>query len=103
MGKNANRKFQNIPTRHSEIDFIGKVYKWRNVPKKFDILVVKITKNGSLKNSKPCIHCLKYLKKSKLNINKVYYSTDKEIVCENLVDITNDYITTGIRRKLICK
>jgi len=88
-----------MSTKHSEVDFIGKIHKWRNSPGKLDILVVRITKSGSIASSKPCIHCLKYLKQSKLNINNVYYSTDTEIICEKLVDIKTTHITKGERRR----
>ena len=64
IGKNS-RPFQNISTRYSVVDLIGKIHKLRNVLKKFDILVVRITKSGTIASSKLCYHSIQYLPNSK--------------------------------------
>ena len=51
--------------RHSEVDLIGKIHKWRNEPKKFNILVVRITQSGIIANLKSCYHSIQYLLNSK--------------------------------------
>jgi hypothetical protein len=85
---------------HAEIDLLGRIKSWKNVPKKFDILVVKITKTGKLKSSKPCSNCICYMRRSRLNLRNVWYSTDENtIVCESVNTIENDYISSGERRK----
>ena len=45
---------------------------------KIDILVIRITNNGNLKNSKPCLHCTIKLESFShlVNIRNVYYSND---------------------------
>jgi len=45
---------------------------------KVDILVIRITNNGNLKNSKPCLHCTLKLEtfSDLVNIKNIYYSND---------------------------
>ena len=88
-----------MPSRHAEIDAINKIIKWKNKPSQVDILVIRISTDGKLINSKPCLHCIKYLKRknNQLKINKIYYSNDNKIVCESLFEIDTEYITRGMK------
>lgn len=92
-----------MPTLHAEIDAYRKIRNYKNVPKKLDLYVIRITNGGVLAESKPCFHCIDILSKSKLNIRNVYYSTsDRTIVCESfahLVSNSTKYVTTGFLRK----
>lgn len=48
--------------------------------------------------SKPCYHCIEFLKY--IGIKRVFYSDDDgNIICEKVNTIYNDHIT-GIRRQL---
>jgi hypothetical protein len=47
---------------------------------KFDLYVVKITKNGFFGSSRPCYNCLLNLIKSNVTIRDVYYSTEKRVI-----------------------
>lgn len=70
--KKLHPKFTRWPNSvHAEVDAILKAR--RNL-KGASILVVRINKAGELRNSKPCAHCMLYLKH--VGIKKVYYSTN---------------------------
>ena len=106
-GKNNNIPFKSISTKHSEMDLISKLYKYNynNLPKKIDLLLIKISKTGSVTNSKPCKCCIEFLKKfnekSKSKINKIYYSVDSNnIICENFKSIKSNHKTYGLRKKI---
>ena len=72
-----------VQSIHAEEDAMNKYIvkqKRKNNKKrpKIDILVIRITNNGNLKNSKPCLHCILKLESfaSVVNIKNVYYSND---------------------------
>lgn len=46
----------------------------------YDLMVLRLTKAGTLGYSRPCKECLMRLKKSKININNVYYSMDDKTI-----------------------
>jgi hypothetical protein len=53
---------------------------------KTDLFVVRIKKNGTIGNARPCYNCLDMMRAVK--IRKVYYSiSDDEIICENVKDM----------------
>lgn len=64
---------------HAEISAIGKVkfFKYTNL----NALVVRLTHDGKLANSRPCEVCISILKAS--GVKKVFYSVDSgDIMCE---------------------
>ncbi len=91
-----------MPSLHAEIDAFSKIKNYKNIGKKLDLFVIRITKGGNLAESRPCFHCIDILSKSKLNICNVYYSTSSgTIVCEsfkNLVANSNINISKGFTR-----
>lgn len=91
-----------MPSLHAEIDAYSKIKNYKNIPKKLDLLVIRITNGGNLAESRPCFHCINILAKSKLNIKNVYYSTSGGIiVCEKFTDLilnSKKYITGGFLR-----
>jgi len=103
IGFNNTTNWNYMPTLHAEIDAYTKIKNYKNVPKKMDLLVVRITNGGNLAESRPCFHCINILAKSKLNIKNIYYSTsDRTIVCEKFVDLvssTKKYVTRGFKRR----
>jgi cytidine deaminase len=81
-------------TIHAEITVFKKLPK-----KKFhglDIIVIRINKNLSLQNSRPCTQCIEKL--YKLGIRKVYYSNeDGHIVGEFVEQMEKTHISSGTR------
>lgn len=71
-------------TKHAEVDLILKINGWKNKPKYIDIFVFRLSKTGNLGESKPCIHCLSFMKKCNVNIRYIYYSTKTGIIREKL-------------------
>jgi deoxycytidylate deaminase len=63
---------------------------------KLNLIVIRITKDGKLSNSRPCINCLNMMKD--LGIKKIYYTSgnNNELICENVKDMISiqiSYIT----------
>ncbi len=75
IGSSENITHRHMPSKHAEIDAYNKIRNYKNMPKKIDIFVIRLTKLGILAESRPCYHCLDFLEKSGLNIKYVYYST----------------------------
>src|SRR5437868_4678896 len=66
---------------HAEMDLIKKIkYKIKTgqITKNFDIIVINVSRQHYLKNSKPCLNCINQMinfnKKSKYKIKHIYYS-----------------------------
>jgi len=64
--------------------------------------VIRIIKNGTIGNARPCQNCLNMMKD--LNINKVYYSTGNgdEIICEtikHMISIQTSSVTKYLLNK----
>lgn len=100
---NHHQPWNFMPSTHAEIDAYCKIKNYRNTPKKLDLFVVRITKTGKIAESKPCMHCIKILGKTRLQIQNVYYSTnDEKIVCDtfyNLINCSSHHVTGGFIRK----
>lgn len=67
--------------------------------KYYNLLVFRIDKKN-IKNSKPCLNCLKYINKSKLKIKNIYYSnSDGGINKESFEHLlkNTDWISSGSR------
>jgi cytidine deaminase len=94
MGINNTNILSNGMTVHAEINLLSKI----KCNKSISILVIRINKEGKLKESKPCYHCLKAMRNSGLNIKYVYYSTSNgNIVKETFSKMTSIYRTRGSR------
>lgn len=77
--------------------------KYRNISnvKNYDILVVRISKSGSLVNSRPCDDCIKKL--LSLGVNRIYYSNDKgEVIREKLSDMALGHVSAGKLHMIRC-
>ena len=68
----------------------GQRNKARRMLKKCDIIVVK--KNG---NSRPCYHCLKFLKQ--IGVRRVYYTVQKTLKMEKVKEMESDHISCKYR------
>lgn len=57
-----------------------------------DILVIRLsnTDDKDVKNSRPCYQCIQNMRN--IGINKVYYTTDSNIVVEKVKDITSTHL-----------
>lgn len=55
--------------------------------KKVDLIVMRITADGEVANSRPCYNCLKMM--NLIGIKKVYYTTGvkNELICENISEM----------------
>jgi deoxycytidylate deaminase len=74
-GENSFIKDKTCTTIHAEMDALQKILKWKECPKKVDLIVIKINKNGEIGDAKPCSHCINILhNNSKIKIQNVYYS-----------------------------
>ena len=100
-----NKKFH-MPSTHAEVDAILKIIKYRNIPKEVDLLIIKKDYNGNLTNSKPCLHCAKFIirKYKQIFIRNIYYSNEQGTISKiNILDLYQDlsscYITGGFKRK----
>lgn len=82
-------------TMHAEMDAIrklDKLYKYRSKRKKnINLIVIRVGKKGSLKDSKPCGKCLESLYRLKtFRVKYIYYSTnDEQIVKAKFNDLYN--------------
>ena len=103
INNNKNKQFFTI---HSEINLINKYKRSQNKLKKNKkLIVIRLSKNGTIGNSKPCINCIKILRKymKQLNINYIVYSNENSKLVElSYKDMSNNNLfiyTTGIRLK----
>lgn len=91
------KKINNIQiykTIHAELSV------FKHFPKKcvkgLDILVIRVNKQCSLRNSRPCDHCIEYLQR--IGIRKVYYSTDcGQIVSEFVTNMIKQHTSAGAK------
>ena len=103
LGMNSNMTHKGMPSKHAEIDAIGKIKKWKNLPDAIDIFVIRLTRTGLLSESRPCIHCLMSMVLSRLPIRNIYYSTSTgEIAVEcikSMVSTKTNYVSSGMRSR----
>jgi len=79
----SNENKKEINNSHAESNAIIKYFENNNNNnKKLNLLVIRIGKNNDFYNARPCIECLKMLKK--YNINKIFYSVSDKIICERV-------------------
>ena len=75
---------------------------YSNNKKTLNLLVIRINKNGDLKNSKPCFKCITHLNRIPgYKINKIYYSNENGQIIESkfndLYFEDNKYISRGFK------
>lgn len=63
------------------------------------MLVIRFNNNGELRDSAPCIDCLNNLKqmeaRDNIKVKRIWYSTNKGIKMEKLVDMQTNHISNG--------
>lgn len=105
FGQNSNTTWNYMYSRHAEFDAINKIKHKKNMPSQIDIFVIRFSKTGLLGQSKPCFHCVGLMKRARLNIKYIYYSTDKNTIVKERFDTICDgiyddcYISTGMKKK----
>lgn len=95
LSHGTNTRLTDKLTTHAEVDAMNHLplpKKRTKIITEISILIIKATSNGELRNSAPCVHCLKsmYIMPKKLGykINRVYYSNnDGDIECNKLIDL----------------
>ncbi len=68
---------------HAEIQSIVRYYKSKTISKNKKLLVVvKMSRSGLIGNSKCCLNCMRFIRNNwdNLNLKKVYYSTDENVL-----------------------
>lgn len=103
IGQNSFKSnFNNTHIKtHAEIDALKKMKnaQFLKKNKKVDLISICI-KNQKIHNGFPCKHCILQLKKSNININNVYYTTNDGIKCikfSELVTSPKIYTSSGWR------
>lgn len=76
---------------HAEVNCIKKINKKKSFKGEINIIVIR--SNGTnLLNSKPCIHCINYIKK--YNISNIYYSIENNIIIkEKIYNIETNHVS----------
>lgn len=76
FGKRYNvEKFKQYPFLHAEIDAISKCWGKYHLDSSYSMVVIRINRDGSFKNSKPCVHCQPIIKA--IGLDDVYWSTEE--------------------------
>ena len=81
---------------HAEMDVIYKVLKTGTKKPKlnnYTVVVVRLGRNGKLKNSRPCNQCLDLM--VKYNIKKVVYSTETSFEVHKPRDMDGHHVSSG--------
>lgn len=87
-----NKQYKTI---HAEVNVICN-FPYRKLIKGMDIIVIRINKSSSLRNSRPCSDCINKLEK--VGIRKVFYSDENgELVSEFVKDMPKNHISSGSR------
>jgi hypothetical protein len=70
---------------------------------KIHLLVVRLSRSGELKYSRPCSSCIKRIKKSPIKIENIYYSNREYGICyekyQNLITTNSTFVSRGSRSK----
>lgn len=104
--------YKNIPiSRHAEIDVLKKEKKNYSLTKKirrFNLIVIKVSKTGNISTARPCYHCIKQLESASfVRIKNIFYSNREGIIIketfEQLIKSVYDgtaVISSGYRMRM---
>lgn len=70
-----NEKQIKYPYLHAEVDLVSKMWGKFHINSSIKIVVVRVNKNGELKNSKPCDSCMNIL--DTLGVTRLCWSDEK--------------------------
>lgn len=89
-------------TKHAEMTALDRLQRFCTSKRieTYDIVVIRVSKAGTLGNSRPCLHCIRaMLKHPRVRVRNVYYSTNTGmIVREKLTEMMaseTPYISAG--------
>jgi Cytidine and deoxycytidylate deaminase zinc-binding region. len=80
-------------SEHAEVNALKKLPPMKyNHPKEINLLVLRITTQGDLNMSKPCIHCVQYMTRLRgYKLKHIYYSSSTgDIVRSTLAQLCHD-------------
>ena len=108
IGENSSREAYSgcCYNTHAEMNAIGKLPPvYDNKKRKIYIVVIRIDKNGNLKNSAPCSKCVEHMLRlngwGSYNLKDIYYSNeDGNIIKTSLKDLEtneNNYVSSRFR------
>ena len=90
---------RNTCSCHAEMDVLRKCLK-QNITKKISLYIARVTINGELACSAPCIDC--FMKMKDFNIRTlIYINHDGEIIKRNFDDFHTTHISSGKRALLL--
>jgi cytidine deaminase len=85
-------------TYHAEEMIYRKINKKKfNYNVKYDLWVIRFSNYYGFRNSKPCCHCLSYIKKNMPYVKNIIYTTDNKLYKIDISHINNNYISLGNR------
>lgn len=105
-----NHSFSDGSSTHAEVDAIHHLPPRKNYKQRLEVvslLVIRVSRLGTIGNSAPCIHCLRSMThlppRMGYYIDKVYFSNaNGEIVSyklDNLIEIDEQHVTSFHRNK----
>ena len=98
LGLNSTRRNYSNTSIHAEVDATNKL-PFKKIYGKVDLFVIRMSKTGKLSESRPCLACLNYMRRMRINIKHVYYSSKTgDIIRENFNDMKSGYISYGRRK-----
>ena len=98
---------QNSKSIHAEVDALKYYYpKQKDLRKGICLVSLRFSRDGTLRNAKPCRNCVKFMKtitkKRGYNINYVIYSTEEGFVKISLRDlilsVDDCYVSSGSKK-----
>ena len=97
------RKKLNVPSIHAEVDAIRKVIYTKVSPTKkrvkLSMIVLRKNNNGKFMSSKPCMHCISFMKSklvnSFINLREITFYEDDEFKSCSLNELTTDHVSRG--------
>jgi cytidine deaminase len=96
ISTNIYKNHNGIFSYHAENQVLGKLTaNKKSKPKNIDLLVIRVTRNGEIANSKPCIKCLQDMTKLPFTkgyrVKNIYYSnTNGKIIKKSLNTLMYD-------------
>jgi deoxycytidylate deaminase len=85
----------NACTCHAEIDVLRKCLK-RHMPKKLTIYVVRVSQQGNILLSQPCVDC--HSKMKDFPVKNIIYSGEHNEICKmKMKEFSTSFVTSGHR------
>lgn len=89
-------------TKHAEMTALDRLQRLctRNRVETYDIVVIRVSRTGTLGSSRPCLHCIQaMLKHPRVRVRNVYYSTNTGVIVREklseMLETKPPYISAG--------